>query len=277
MNTAWKRGSEWHRWDPHLHTPGTALNDQFGRDWTRYLDVIESARPTVEALGVTDYCTISGYKEFLKHRASGRASNVTFAFPNVEFRLEVQTEKKRGINLHLLFSPEDRNHVREIERLLGELKFEYKARSYGCTPQELAEFGRAIDPKQSDETGALKAGVEQFKLDFKQLKRLFADDRWMRENCLVAVEAGETDGTAGLQKDGAFKALREELCAAYPTVGSRMSASRTSAAGSSPPTTSVLRTAFGTTGRRSPHCLRACAASCFSCSTSPSTSGTYVR
>src|SRR5689334_7588367 len=24
------RGSEWHRWDPHIHTPGTLLNDQFG-------------------------------------------------------------------------------------------------------------------------------------------------------------------------------------------------------------------------------------------------------
>lgn len=24
-----KRGSLWHRWDPHIHTPGTALNDQY--------------------------------------------------------------------------------------------------------------------------------------------------------------------------------------------------------------------------------------------------------
>ena len=27
------RGSRWHRWDPHLHAPGTLLNDQFGGDW----------------------------------------------------------------------------------------------------------------------------------------------------------------------------------------------------------------------------------------------------
>ena len=59
MSTLWNRGSEWHRWDPHLHTPGTALNDQFGRDWSGYLDVIESAVPPAEALGVTAYCTIS--------------------------------------------------------------------------------------------------------------------------------------------------------------------------------------------------------------------------
>ena len=28
-------GSEWHRWDLHIHTPETALNDQFA-DWEGY-------------------------------------------------------------------------------------------------------------------------------------------------------------------------------------------------------------------------------------------------
>ena len=28
-----KQGSVWHRWDPHIHTPGTALEDQFNDDW----------------------------------------------------------------------------------------------------------------------------------------------------------------------------------------------------------------------------------------------------
>jgi hypothetical protein len=23
------RGSEWHRWEPHIHAPGTILNNQF--------------------------------------------------------------------------------------------------------------------------------------------------------------------------------------------------------------------------------------------------------
>ena len=38
-----KRGSIWHRWDPHIHTPGTALNDQYaGLDpWAAFLDAIE--------------------------------------------------------------------------------------------------------------------------------------------------------------------------------------------------------------------------------------------
>ena len=53
-----------HRWDPHLHAPGTLLNDQFGGDWDAYLDRIEKSEPRIEALGVTDYfCCIDTYKE----------------------------------------------------------------------------------------------------------------------------------------------------------------------------------------------------------------------
>jgi len=48
-------GSEWHRWDPHLHAPGTLLSDQFGGDWDTYLQRLESSSPPVQALGITDY------------------------------------------------------------------------------------------------------------------------------------------------------------------------------------------------------------------------------
>ena len=34
------RGSVWRRWDLHVHTPGNALNDQFG-GWDEYLAAIE--------------------------------------------------------------------------------------------------------------------------------------------------------------------------------------------------------------------------------------------
>jgi hypothetical protein len=27
---AFNSGSRWQRWDPHVHAPGTVLNDQFG-------------------------------------------------------------------------------------------------------------------------------------------------------------------------------------------------------------------------------------------------------
>ena len=37
------QGSVWHRWDPHIHAPGTALNDQFGGEdpWEQFLTSAE--------------------------------------------------------------------------------------------------------------------------------------------------------------------------------------------------------------------------------------------
>lgn len=50
------RGSEWHRWEPHIHAPGTVLNNQFGatEPWESYLSTIEGLTPKVEAIAVTD-------------------------------------------------------------------------------------------------------------------------------------------------------------------------------------------------------------------------------
>ena len=46
-------GSVWRRWDPHIHTPGTAMNDQFGADaWDEYLSRIEQSEPKIELLGL---------------------------------------------------------------------------------------------------------------------------------------------------------------------------------------------------------------------------------
>jgi len=162
-------------------------------------------------MGITDYCVLAGYTEFRRRQAEGRAQNLKFVFPNIEFRLTVETEKKRAINLHLLFSPDDENHETEIERVLARFEFEYRNRPYRCTLADLVLLGRAIDPQQTDERGALKKGVEQFKLSVDQLKEALRSDEWMRDNCLVGVTVNTADGTAGLGKDDAFSALREEL------------------------------------------------------------------
>jgi hypothetical protein len=63
-----KSGSHWNRWDPHIHAPGTILNDQFkGPDsWDRYLDAIENTTPPMRALGITDYYSIETYHRVME-------------------------------------------------------------------------------------------------------------------------------------------------------------------------------------------------------------------
>ena len=211
-HTSWNpRGSAWHRWDPHLHAPGTLLSDQFGGNWEKYLQRIEMASPPVHALGVTDYFCIQTYREVRRRKAEGRLPSVVLIFPNVEMRLDLKTEKKKAINIHLLFSPDDPNHEAEIERILGHLTFEFRERKYRCTLAELAELGRAFDPQQTDKQGAIRAGANQFKTTLQDLRQLFRVEAWLRKNCLVAVAGGLGDGTAGLQEDDSFAAMRREI------------------------------------------------------------------
>jgi hypothetical protein len=51
------RGSEWHRWEPHIHAPGTIFNNQFGSadPWEAYLTTLEGLTPPIEVIAVTDY------------------------------------------------------------------------------------------------------------------------------------------------------------------------------------------------------------------------------
>ena len=53
-------GSIWRRWEPHVHFPGTVLNDQYsGADaWESNLAMLESRTPIIEAIGVTDYYSL---------------------------------------------------------------------------------------------------------------------------------------------------------------------------------------------------------------------------
>ena len=164
------RGSEWHRWDPHIHAPGTVLNDQFSGDWETYLTRIEGSSPGIEALGITDYFSIRTYREIREWEKKGRPGNVALIFPNVEMRLDIKTGKRKPINLHLLFSPDHPNHAAEIERILGFLEFEFRERTYKCTEPDLISLGKAFDPKQVTDRGALRVGVNQFKTTLRDLQ-----------------------------------------------------------------------------------------------------------
>ena len=59
------RGSEWRKWDLHVHTPFSELNNGFGSDWDTYVTKLFKAaiESDVKAIGITDYFSIEGYKK----------------------------------------------------------------------------------------------------------------------------------------------------------------------------------------------------------------------
>lgn len=204
------RGSEWRRWDLHVHTPESALTNHY-RDWPSYIDALEAKGAGVSVIGITDYCSIEGYKKIIEAKAAGRLSGFDLVIPNIEFRTHPEMGNGRAINLHILVDPEAKDAITHIERCLGLLTFEYDRIHYPCSTQGLRSLGVAVDSSQTDEWGAFKTGVNAFKPDFGAVRRwLDNEGYWLRQNGLVVVANGK-DGPSGLSKDAGFAAVREEL------------------------------------------------------------------
>jgi energy-coupling factor transporter ATP-binding protein EcfA2 len=114
------KGALWRRWDLHVHTPESHLNNGFGDDFEAYFKTLMTAavRHEIAAIGVTDYFTIEGYKKIRAYmgdegelaRIFGDAQMVAkvktiLLLPNIELRLDVLVDDRR-VNFHVIFSDE---------------------------------------------------------------------------------------------------------------------------------------------------------------------------
>lgn len=206
------RGSEWRRWEPHIHAPGTVMNNQFSgpNAWDDYLTALEQATPIIEAIAVTDYYVTDTYREILRHRDVGRLPNAALIFPNVEVRLDVATSKGGFVNLHLFVSPEDPQHLDELQRLLSRLQFNAMQDRFDCTRTDLIRLGKKADPKITDDGAALAYGASQFKVNFQQLREVYSESGWAKKNILIGVAGGANDGTSGV-REAADQTIRREI------------------------------------------------------------------
>lgn len=126
------RGSEWHKWDLHVHTPASGLNNQYSQTeegWDEYVKTLFSTalEHDVVAIGVTDYFLIDGYKrlvnEYIKNEEKMRALfpdvetrnriQKILLLPNIEFRLDTLVDGNR-VNYHVIFS--DKLDIEDIEQ-----------------------------------------------------------------------------------------------------------------------------------------------------------------
>lgn len=208
------KGSEWRRWDLHVHTPESKLGDSFpSTTWDEYLDSLEkaAAESEIAVIGVTDYMTIDGYEKILAARndaANPRLQSVRLALPNIEFRATPPTKDNKALNIHLLVDPSDPDHVDKIKRALKQLRYSYGGESYGCYREQLIEFGKKLDSSLDDDA-AYRRGIEQFKPSYEVIEKWLADEKWLRENSLIGIANGK-DGISGLPLDG-FAATRDKL------------------------------------------------------------------
>ena len=209
----YEHGSEWRRWDLHVHTPDSVLETQFKGDWEGYITAIEQSNSGISVIGITDYCSISGYEKVCNYRKNGRMKNIDTIIPNIEFRITPNTDKNKGINIHLLINPEENAHIDEIKNALSRLFIDHKGQNFACIEAQLISYGRSLLQnvnKDSDARTCLKEGINNFKPSYDTFKKWYNGEKWLRNNSIIVVANGSNDGVSGI-RDGGFSGIKKDI------------------------------------------------------------------
>ena len=177
------RGSEWRKWDLHLHSPASYLNNQFrgneGEDvWESYVKAIEQTGLSV--IAVTDYFSVDGYRKLRDYKEKGRLSQIDLILPNVELRLSILDREGKRVNVHVIFS--DKVCVDDIEdHFLHELHFTREGRPQSTDidqkikKQNLEELGQEYIAQNAGKKlgrNALETGATLAVVDHSEITRL---------------------------------------------------------------------------------------------------------
>ena len=150
-------GSEWNKWDLHIHTP-LSIVQHYGNDteevWEKYIKDIENLPPEFKVLGINDYLFLDGYERLKKEKEqNGRLRNINLMLPVIEFRIEkfagVEFSGLKRINLHVIFS--DKLNIETIKsQFLNTLEQSYSIESNSekwhraITKDSLRDLGQKI-------------------------------------------------------------------------------------------------------------------------------------
>ena len=182
-------GSTWGKWDFHVHTPYSILNNRFGFDpfdpkdnyheteFDQYVITLftKAIENDIVAIGITDYFMIEGYKrikekyldcpeklekcfpdESIRNKVKG-----IYVFPNIEFRIQdFVGEKAHAVNYHVIFSGDLPIQIIE-ENFLHNLHFEFGNNSTrSLTLNNIIAFGESTIKTKGAKGSPLLVGLE---------------------------------------------------------------------------------------------------------------------
>lgn len=209
--TKFKRGSEWRKWDLHIHTPETKKNDLFEgstpkEKWDKFIDTINKSKEPIAVIGITDYFSIDTYFKFKQYVSDGVITKqFDLIIPNIEIRVVPTAASGTPINLHCIFNP---SIDAEIEsRFLSKLDFEIGGSNYSAKKEEFIRLGKNLPGKGAlDDFAALKEGIGQYVVTIDTLRKIFEKDADLRDNTIIAVSNKSSDGASGLRHSDFFTA-----------------------------------------------------------------------
>lgn len=186
------RGSEFRKWDLHIHSPYTVLNNQFSKfedgspDIESFIQKIKDEN--ISAIGLTNYFNFTDDDFNLKTRLE---ENGIVTFLNLEVRLSNINKSDQLFDYHIIFDNTLDDGI--IKNLLGELKA-----NIGVTEKA---FNRLSNKE-----------IESFAhVDFKSLNQILERDTELNGNYLKGF-LSRGHGSATSDSDPKNKAVYEQIC-----------------------------------------------------------------
>lgn len=148
MSQHFPRGSEWRKWDLHVHVPGTKLNNQYKNnhgkdDFARFADIIESS--DVAVVGVTDYFSAEQPLSFIEYFEEKFPESDKLLLVNVELRLNENVNRAdEMVHFHVIFRETvSRSKVQEFLSNLSTQLTDAHGRQKTCSDLTDEDFNRA--------------------------------------------------------------------------------------------------------------------------------------
>jgi len=207
-------GSEWRKWNLHVHTKGTNKNDQFSSatmDEFCHTFFKKAYEKQIHAIGITDYFSIERYQEVVMYRENIASKkdefdlplfspieilfiNDIFIFPNLELRMLPATQKGQLINIHLLINP---SYVPHLEHdFLTKISND---KGHDMTRSGLTNYGKSLISDNVLDHVLYEKGVNNYVIDIISLKKILNNDR-LKDNTILVVSNSKSDGASGLQE-----------------------------------------------------------------------------
>lgn len=205
-----ERGSMWKKWDFHVHTPYSLLNNEFGFNpdapfegedpFDSYVVKLftKAVNSNISAIGITDYFSIEGYRRIRsEYLCNNRKMTALFPdedlrrkvkgiliFPNIELRLNTFVGRDaHAVNYHVIFSDTVADHDIE-QNFLNQLQLVYKPGStLPLTQDNIRRIGKEYKENNGGKGDDYAVGLEQAVVSYDNvlqvLKNAIFQDKYL--------------------------------------------------------------------------------------------------
>ncbi|UOR72388.1 AAA family ATPase [Helicobacter pylori] len=131
------KGSSWHKWDLHVHTPYMHLNKAYQCSEEDFIQKLCASE--INCIGLTNYFKFNEKEFALKEKIEKRGIKV---FYNLEVRLDYKNNKNEFLDLHIIFSDEILSD--NIKRFLSDMKATIDGTEKRLADLEKDDFNKAV-------------------------------------------------------------------------------------------------------------------------------------